>query len=136
MDEYGLGVVTALGFDQAVSTTRLLLKAQGFRILSEMPAPTALAGSHGRNHLSKGSWRASPHRWRELIAQPEADLSESRRPTATGAAGTRKVTQPSAAGSTSSISAAPEASPSETAASTASRNIGSGTAPMNSTRSF
>jgi len=51
MDEYGLGVTTALGFDQAVSTTRLLLKAQGFRILSEMPAPAALAQQAGRQHL-------------------------------------------------------------------------------------
>jgi len=57
MDEYGLGVMTALGFDQAVSTTRLLLKAQGFRILSEMPAPAALAGSHGRQHLFMGVWQ-------------------------------------------------------------------------------
>src|SRR5258708_37918634 len=57
MDEYGLGVMTALGFDQAVSTTRLLLKAQGFRILSEMPAPSALAGSPGRQHLFMGVWQ-------------------------------------------------------------------------------
>ncbi|HWD71601.1 MAG TPA: hypothetical protein VG779_03670 [Actinomycetota bacterium] len=57
MDEYGLGVITALGFDQAVSTTRLLLKAQGFRILSEMPAPAALAGSPGRQHLFMGVWQ-------------------------------------------------------------------------------
>lgn len=57
MDEYGLGVTTALGFDQAVSTTRLLLKAQGFRILSEMPAPAALAGSPGRQHLFMGVWQ-------------------------------------------------------------------------------
>jgi uncharacterized protein (DUF302 family) len=57
MDEYGLGVTTALGFDQAVSTTRLLLKAQGFRILSEMPAPAALAQQAGRQHLFMGVWQ-------------------------------------------------------------------------------
>ena len=57
MDEYGLGVITALGFDQAVSTTRLLLKAQGFRILSEMPAPAGLAASPGRQHLFMGVWQ-------------------------------------------------------------------------------
>jgi uncharacterized protein (DUF302 family) len=57
MEEYGLGVTTALGFDQAVSTTRLLLKAQGFRILSEMPAPAALAGPAGRQHLFMGVWQ-------------------------------------------------------------------------------
>ena len=57
MDEYGLGVTTALGFDQAVSTTRLLLKAQGFRILSEMPAPAALAEPAGRQHLFMGVWQ-------------------------------------------------------------------------------
>src|SRR2546423_2050104 len=57
MDEYGLGVVTALGFDQAVSTTRLLLKGQGFRILSEMAAPTALTASAGRQHLFMGVWQ-------------------------------------------------------------------------------
>jgi uncharacterized protein (DUF302 family) len=57
MEEYGLGVATALGFDQAVSTTRLLLKAQGFRILSEMPAPAALAEPPGRQHLFMGVWQ-------------------------------------------------------------------------------
>jgi hypothetical protein len=57
VDEYGLGVVTALPFDQAVSTTRLLLKAQGFRLLSEMPAPAALVGSAGRQHLFMGVWQ-------------------------------------------------------------------------------
>jgi uncharacterized protein (DUF302 family) len=57
MDEYGLGVVTALGFDQAVSTTRLLLKGQGFRILSEMPAPAGLVGAAGRQHLFMGVWQ-------------------------------------------------------------------------------
>ena len=57
MEEYGLGVATALGFDQAVSTTRLLLKAQGFRILSEMPAPAALAEQAGRQHLFMGVWQ-------------------------------------------------------------------------------
>ena len=57
MDEYGLGVVTALNFDQAVSTTRLLLKGQGFRILSEMPAPSALGDSAGRQHLFMGVWQ-------------------------------------------------------------------------------
>ena len=56
MDEYGLGVVTALGFEQAVSTTRLLLREQGFRILSEMPAPPALLGPAGRQHLFMGVW--------------------------------------------------------------------------------
>jgi uncharacterized protein (DUF302 family) len=57
MDEYGLGVTTALGFEQAVSTTRLLLKGQGFRILSEMPAPAALAAETGRQHLFMGVWQ-------------------------------------------------------------------------------
>ena len=63
MDEYGLGVMTALTFDQAVSTTRLLLKAQGFRILSEMPAPPALTaslqppGTGGRQHLFMSVWQ-------------------------------------------------------------------------------
>jgi uncharacterized protein (DUF302 family) len=56
VDDYGLGVVTALGFEQAVSTTRLLLRAQGFRILSEMPGPPALLGAAGRNHLFMGVW--------------------------------------------------------------------------------
>jgi len=57
VDDYGLGVVTALGFDQAVATTRLLLKGQGFRILSEMAAPPALVGSAGRQHLFMGVWQ-------------------------------------------------------------------------------
>src|SRR3977135_30144 len=61
MEEYGLGVTTALGFDQAVSTTRLLLKAQGFRILSEMPAPAALSGAAARQHLFMGGWQRVPH---------------------------------------------------------------------------
>ena len=55
-EEYGLGVVTAFGFDEAVSTTRLLLRERGFRILSEMPAPAALAGGAGRQHLFMGVW--------------------------------------------------------------------------------
>jgi len=63
VDEYGLGVVTALGFDEAVATTRMLLRAQGFRILSEMPAPPALTatlqppGTGGRQHLFMGVWQ-------------------------------------------------------------------------------
>lgn len=70
MDEYGLGVVTAMGFDEAVRTTRMLLRAQGFRILSEMPAPPALTaplepggtggrgrGEAGRQHLFMGVWQ-------------------------------------------------------------------------------
>jgi uncharacterized protein (DUF302 family) len=50
-------VTTALSFDQAVAATRLLLKGQGFRILSEMPAPPALARSTGRQHLFMGVWQ-------------------------------------------------------------------------------
>ena len=63
MDEYGLGVVTAMGFDEAVTTTRMLLRARGFRILSEMPAPPALTaplqppGTSGRQHLFMGVWQ-------------------------------------------------------------------------------
>ena len=57
VEDYGLGVVTAFGFDQAVSTTRLLMQAQGFRILSEMPAPLALTGGSARQHLFMGVWQ-------------------------------------------------------------------------------
>jgi uncharacterized protein (DUF302 family) len=56
VDDYGLGVVTGLGFDEAVSATRMLLRERGFRILSEMPAPPALAGSSGRQHLFMSVW--------------------------------------------------------------------------------
>lgn len=47
-DDYGIGVTVGLRFEDAVARTRLVMRAQGFSILSEMPA----AGSH----LFMGMW--------------------------------------------------------------------------------
>lgn len=58
MDEdEGIGVVTALDFDAAVMRTRVALRANGFGIISEMPAPAAV-GEHGRRHLFLSVWEA------------------------------------------------------------------------------
>jgi hypothetical protein len=54
--EYGIGVTTPLGFDQAVSRTRLALRSEGFSILSEMPVPPTLGDGIGRRHLFMGVW--------------------------------------------------------------------------------
>lgn len=48
-------MVTALDFDAAVLRTRVALRANGFGIISEMPAPAAV-GEHGRRHLFLGVW--------------------------------------------------------------------------------
>jgi uncharacterized protein (DUF302 family) len=54
-NEYGLGVATEMTFEQAVMRTRLVLRAQGFSILSEMPVPPRV-GEGGRRHLFLGLW--------------------------------------------------------------------------------
>jgi hypothetical protein len=55
-EEYGLGVVTSLTYEQAVSRTRLSLAVEGFRILSESPSPPRIGESVGRLHLFMGVW--------------------------------------------------------------------------------
>ena len=45
------------GEGAAREAVELLLKAQGFRILSEMPAPAALAQQACRQHLFMGVWQ-------------------------------------------------------------------------------
>jgi uncharacterized protein (DUF302 family) len=54
--EFGLGVQTSLGFSQAVVRTRIALRAHGFSILSEMPAPAGIGEETGRRHLFLGVW--------------------------------------------------------------------------------
>ncbi|MDQ4149347.1 MAG: hypothetical protein M3164_05060 [Actinomycetota bacterium] len=54
-DEFGLGIKTAIGFDRVVLRARVALRAHGFSILSEMPAPAAI-GESGRRHLFMGVW--------------------------------------------------------------------------------
>jgi len=49
-------VETPLGFEQAVSRTRLALRSEGFSILSEMPVPPTLGDGTGRRHLFMGVW--------------------------------------------------------------------------------
>lgn len=51
-EDYGLGLRVSAPFDQAVTMTRVALRAHGIRILSEMPAP----GGKGRQHLFMGVW--------------------------------------------------------------------------------
>lgn len=55
-DEFGLAVATDLSFEQAVLRTRITMRAQGFSILSEMPAGPDLATGAGRRHLFLGMW--------------------------------------------------------------------------------
>lgn len=47
-EDYGIGVSVALGFEEAVARTRLVMRAQGFSILSEMAA--------AQSHLFMGMW--------------------------------------------------------------------------------
>lgn len=53
--EFGLGVSTDLDFDQAVMRTRVVLRARGFGILSEL-SPPPQPGS-GRHHLFMSVWQ-------------------------------------------------------------------------------
>lgn len=55
-DDYGIGVVTELEFDQAVTRTRIALRSEGFGILSEMRVPSDLGGE-GRRHLFLSLWQ-------------------------------------------------------------------------------
>ncbi|MGQ0678272.1 MAG: hypothetical protein ACT4OM_01195 [Actinomycetota bacterium] len=55
-DDFGLGVRTPLDFNVAVMRTRLSLRAHGFSILSEMPAPVGVGDEAGRRHLFMGVW--------------------------------------------------------------------------------
>lgn len=52
-EDYGLGLRTSASFEQAVTVTRIALRAHGIRILSEMPSPGA---GTGRQHLFMGVW--------------------------------------------------------------------------------
>lgn len=54
--EYGLGVRTTLPFDQVVTRARISLRAHGFSILSEMPAPAGIGEESGRRHLFMTVW--------------------------------------------------------------------------------
>ena len=55
-EEFGLGVRTSLGFPEAVMRARISLRAHGFSILSEMPAPAGIGEETGRRHLFLGVW--------------------------------------------------------------------------------
>ncbi|MCA1840757.1 MAG: hypothetical protein ABR507_12330 [Actinomycetota bacterium] len=59
-DETGIGIATVLDFDVAVMRTRLCLRSNGFRILSEMPAPASI-GEGGRQHLFLCVWEQVIH---------------------------------------------------------------------------
>jgi len=54
--EYGLGVRTNIPFDQVVTRARISLRAHGFSILSEMPAPAGIGDESGRRHLFMAVW--------------------------------------------------------------------------------
>ena len=54
--EFGIGVRTELGFSQAVIRTRISLRAHGFSIISEMPAPAGIGEETGRRHLFMAVW--------------------------------------------------------------------------------
>lgn len=55
-EEYGLGIRTDLSFKQALLRTRVALRAHGFSILSEMPAPAGVGDETGRRHLLMCVW--------------------------------------------------------------------------------
>lgn len=55
-EEFGMGVRTSLGFNQAVMRARISLRVHGFSILSEMPAPAGIGEDTGRRHLFMGVW--------------------------------------------------------------------------------
>lgn len=54
--EFGLGVRTDLPFDQMVMRTRISIRAHGFSIISEMPAPAGIGDEQGRRHLFMAVW--------------------------------------------------------------------------------
>lgn len=51
-----MGVRTDMDFGQAVARARISLRAHGFSILSEMPAPAGIGEETGRRHLFMGVW--------------------------------------------------------------------------------
>lgn len=53
--EFGLGVSTDLEFDQAVMRARVVLRAKGFGILSELSPPPQ--PGQGRHHLFMTVWQ-------------------------------------------------------------------------------
>jgi hypothetical protein len=55
-EEFGLGIRTALDFKQALVRARVSLRAHGFSILSEMPAPPGVGEETGRRHLLMCVW--------------------------------------------------------------------------------
>lgn len=56
-EEQGLGIALPIGFDDAVMRTRVSLRAHGFSIISEMPAPVELGEGVGRRHLFMALWQ-------------------------------------------------------------------------------
>ncbi len=55
-EEFGLGIRTDLDFKQALVRARVALRAHGFSILSEMPAPAGIGEESGRRHLFMCVW--------------------------------------------------------------------------------
>lgn len=55
-EEFGLGIRTDLDFKQALLRARVALRAHGFSILSEMPAPAGVGEETGRRHLFMCVW--------------------------------------------------------------------------------
>ena len=60
MTEYGYSVEVADGYDEAVTRTRLALRAEGFSIITEMHVGGMLgqAGGGERQYLIMGAWGA------------------------------------------------------------------------------
>jgi hypothetical protein len=57
-EETGLAVEVPALYEEAVRRTRLALRANGFSILSEMPAPVGIGEGVGRRHLFMGLWES------------------------------------------------------------------------------
>lgn len=65
MEQSGLGVTSDLPFESAVTKARISLRAEGFSILSEMPAPLKPGEGIGRRHLFIAVWQ-QPNRTANL----------------------------------------------------------------------
>lgn len=55
-EDFGLVVVAPTTFEQAILRTRVVLRAHGFSILSEMESPPTPGGSPRRSHVFMALW--------------------------------------------------------------------------------
>jgi uncharacterized protein (DUF302 family) len=56
--EYGYSVTLEEGYDEAVTRSRLALRAEGFSIITEAHVGEMLGAGHGRQYLFMSAWAA------------------------------------------------------------------------------